>query len=179
MLKKKTPDLLRFMLEDPFRDTHCKRVLGLVLGLITRKLLLAHTLRSRVTSSGFVFVRPSVRPRSTSLSPAGSSPGKRRTRTSTSQRRVRRSRIACQCRPLARAPRVRTRTSQALARSRTQQSTPCGVRARDTLGLTAYIRWKDTVNATRMIALSCWRWRRLGRRRAWVPWLSCYVVHLR
>lgn len=174
MLKKSPPDLLRFMLEDPFRDTHYKRVLGLVLGLITRKLLLAHTLRSRVTGSEFVFVRPSVRPRSASLSPAGSSPGKRRTRT---RRRV--WRTACQCRPLARAPRVRTRTSQALARSRTQQSTPCGVRARDTLGLTAYIRWKDTVNATRLIALSCWRWRRLGRRRAWVPWLSCYVVHLR
>lgn len=153
------------MLEDPFRDTHCKRVLGLVLGLITRKLLLAHTLRSRVTSSGFVFVRPSVRPRSASLSPAGSSPGKRRTR---SRRRVR-----CQCHPLTRTPRVRTRTSTISI------STINAVRARDTLGLTAYIRWKDTVNATRLIALSCWRWRRLGRRRAWVPWLSCYVVHLR
>lgn len=59
-------------------------------------------------------------------------------------------------------------------------STINAVRARDTLGLTAYIRWKDTVNATRLIALSCRRWRRLGcTRRAWVPWLSCYVVHLR
>lgn len=26
--KKNPPDLLRFMLEDPFRDTHYKRVLG-------------------------------------------------------------------------------------------------------------------------------------------------------